>query len=83
MNRLEELLNGVRSVAISGHIRPDGDCVGSVMAVCQYIKKNMPQVSVGVFLEEPSPVFKCIQGIEIVDSNMDTQLHRYCWHPEL
>lgn len=76
MNRLEELLNGVRSVAISGHIRPDGDCVGSVMAVCQYIKKNMPQVSVGVFLEEPSSVFKCIQGIEIVDSNMDT-LHEY------
>ena len=56
MSRLEELLNGVKSVAISGHIRPDGDCVGSVMAVCQYIKKNMPGISVGVFLEKPSSV---------------------------
>ena len=39
MSRLEELLNSAGSVAISGHIRPDGDCVGSVMAVCRYIKK--------------------------------------------
>ena len=27
--RLEEQLRGVSSVAIAGHIRPDGDCVGS------------------------------------------------------
>lgn len=73
MSRLEELLEGAKCVAISGHIRPDGDCVGSVMSVYQYIKKNMPEIEVGVFLETPTPVFECIQGIDVIDSKMDTQ----------
>ena len=41
MSRLEELLQGAESVALSGHVRPDGDCVGSVMAVYLYIKKKI------------------------------------------
>ena len=73
MSRLEELLQGAESVALSGHVRPDGDCVGSVMAVYLYIKKNMPKKEVKVFLETPSSVFGCIKGIEVIDSNMDTQ----------
>ena len=50
MSRLEELLEGAKDVALSGHIRPDGDCVGSVMSIYQYIRKNMPNVEVKVFL---------------------------------
>ena len=73
MSRLEELLQGTENVALSGHVRPDGDCVGSVMAVYLYIKKNMPKKEVKVFLETPSSVFGCIKGIEVIDSNMDTQ----------
>lgn len=73
MSRLEELLQGAENVALSGHVRPDGDCVGSVMAVYLYIKKNMPKKEVKVFLETPSSVFECIKGIEVIDSNMDTQ----------
>lgn len=76
MSRLEELLKGAKEVALGGHIRPDGDCVGSVMSVYQYIKKNMPWLEVKVFLETPSSVFGCIEGIETIDSNMDT-LHEY------
>lgn len=71
MSRLEELLEGAKDVALGGHIRPDGDCVGSVMAVYQYIRKNMPNVEVKVFLETPSSVFECVKGIEEIDSNMD------------
>ena len=35
MGRLEELLENTNSVAISGHLKPDGDCIGAVMAVYQ------------------------------------------------
>lgn len=70
MYKIDELLMNVKTVAISGHIRPDGDCVGSVMALYLYIKKNMPQIHVKVFLEKPSPVFSCIQGIHEIDSQM-------------
>ena len=32
MNSLEEQLAGVKTAAIAGHVRPDGDCVGSCLA---------------------------------------------------
>ena len=28
MERIEEILNGVKTLGIGGHVRPDGDCVG-------------------------------------------------------
>lgn len=43
MSRLEELVENAATIAIGGHIRPDGDCTGSVMAVYQYLTKNMPE----------------------------------------
>lgn len=73
MSRLEELVKGAKSVALSGHVRPDGDCVGSVMSVYLYLKKNMPWLEVKVFLETPSSIFGCMKEIEVIDSNMDTQ----------
>lgn len=72
MSRLEELLEGAKNVALGGHIRPDGDCVGSVMSIYQYIRKNMPDVEVKVFLETPSSVFDCISGVKEIDSRMET-----------
>ena len=73
MSRIEQLLAGAKTVALSGHIRPDGDCVGSVMSVYQYIKKNIPGVEVKVFLETPSSVFQCIEDIEVIDSSFASQ----------
>lgn len=73
MSRLEELVKDATTIAIGGHVRPDGDCTGSVMAVYQYITKNMPEKRVQVFLEEPLSVFKCIKGVETIDSAMNTE----------
>ena len=73
MSKLEELTADARSIAISGHIRPDGDCIGAVMAIYQYLKRNMPQKEVRVFLETPAPEFSCIQGIEEIDSLMEEE----------
>ena len=39
-------------IAIGGHIRPDGDCVGSCMGLYQYLKENEPEKEVDVYLEE-------------------------------
>ena len=37
MKSLDELFAGVKTAAIAGHIRPDGDCVGSCLATYNYI----------------------------------------------
>ena len=59
----EEVKNADR-IAISGHIRPDGDCVGSCLGLYLYLKKRLPGVDVKVFLEYPG---KCFENIPAFD----------------
>ncbi len=49
-------------IGISGHIRPDGDCVGACLGLWQYLKKCLPQAQVQVFLEKPADIFEEIKG---------------------
>ena len=53
MRIIDEVQNAA-SIAISGHIRPDGDCVGSVMGLYLYLKKELPGAEVDVFLDKPA-----------------------------
>ena len=39
MDLLEEC-RGAGRIGISGHVRPDGDCVGAVLALRMYLQKN-------------------------------------------
>ena len=51
MNLLDSCLKHAASAAISGHVRPDGDCAGSCLAVYNYIRDNYPWISVDLYLE--------------------------------
>lgn len=64
MNKLMEELKGARRIAVAGHVRPDGDCIGSCMAAAGYIKKAAPQVKVDVYLERIAPIFRFLKGAE-------------------
>ena len=64
MKKIVEEVRGAKSVAISGHIRPDGDCVGSCMGLYLYLTKELPDAQIDVFLEKPSDVFNCIWGVD-------------------
>ncbi|MGN0335473.1 MAG: bifunctional oligoribonuclease/PAP phosphatase NrnA [Lachnospiraceae bacterium] len=48
---LKKELEGVRSAAILGHIRPDGDCIGSCLSLYNYIRTYYPQIRVQVYLQ--------------------------------
>lgn len=61
MNLLAEC-QGSKRIGISGHIRPDGDCVGSCLALYQYLKKALPEACVQVYLESPAETFREIKG---------------------
>lgn len=61
-----------RTIGISGHVRPDGDCVGSVMGLYLYLKKALPDVEVDVYLEKPADIFRCIKGIDKICSDFET-----------
>ena len=65
MKKLSELIpEGIRSCAIAGHLNPDGDCVGSVTAVWQYIRKYRPEIEVALFLERPADELMFLPGME-------------------
>lgn len=72
----DEVLNA-ETIGISGHIRPDGDCVGSCMAVYLYLTKLFPDKRVDVFLEQPSEVFACIKGFERIHTDFVTDVEAY------
>lgn len=68
MNNIAEVLDGVKTMAIAGHIRPDGDCVGSCMALYAYIKKWYPEIQADIYLETPRPVFGYLAYMDEVKS---------------
>ena len=37
MNSITEVLENVKTVAITGHVRPDGDCAGATLGLYNYI----------------------------------------------
>ncbi len=74
MDKMRKIIEEVRdagSIAIGGHIRPDGDCIGSVMGLYLYLKKMLPDTQIDVYLEKPSEIFDCISHIEDLQSDFD------------
>ena len=59
MNIIEEI-GHAKVIGITGHIRPDGDCVGSTLGLYNYIRKNLPECQVTVYLEKPSDEFNLV-----------------------
>ena len=61
---LESQIMESRTVAIVGHTRPDGDCVGSCMGLYNYIKENYPEIQVDVYLESIMDSYKIVKRTE-------------------
>lgn len=68
--KLERYLENVKKVAIAGHVRPDGDCVGSVMGVYNYIVDNYPDMEVHAYMEGYSDRLKYVAGLENVEDSV-------------
>ncbi|MGN0376256.1 MAG: bifunctional oligoribonuclease/PAP phosphatase NrnA [Suilimivivens sp.] len=67
MNIYEEVKDA-KTIGISGHVRPDGDCIGSCMGLYLYLRKVCPDAQVQVMIEKPADIFSCIRGIEEINS---------------
>ncbi len=67
--KIYEEVKGAKTIGISGHVRPDGDCVGSVMGLYLYLKKVCKEAKIQVMIEKPADIFSCIQGIEEISSD--------------
>ncbi len=67
IDNFNELLSNAKSVAISGHVRPDGDCVGSCMAMYNYIVTYYPGIDAHVYLEPIPNIFKFLKYTDKIE----------------
>lgn len=74
--KLETQLENKKTVAVSGHMKPDGDCTGSTLAVYNYIKTYHPEIEVTLYLEPIPNIFRFLaRSEEIVHDCTQDQTH--------
>lgn len=64
-----EWIGNAKTIGISGHIRPDGDCIGACLALYTYLKKECPDRKVDVYLEEPLKKFAFLKNSKEVNND--------------
>ncbi len=52
MRGFESAIEQAKSIAIGGHVRPDGDCIGSCMGLYAYLSSKYKDKKINVFLQE-------------------------------
>lgn len=71
MSILLEEIQKAGTIAIGGHVRPDGDCIGSCMGLYSYIQENYPDKKLRVFLEEIPEAFEYLNRKEALEGSAD------------
>lgn len=72
MSILTDMVRAAKQIAILGHVRPDGDCVGSCLAVYNYLCEQYPDKTVQVYLEKPPVKFSYLKGFDTISQNSGT-----------
>ena len=68
---IDEILGNAKTVAIFGHVRPDGDCAGSTLGLYNYIQDIFPQVEATVFIEKIPASYGIINGADKIVNEYD------------
>ena len=61
---IDNFLKDISSLAIFGHVRPDGDCAGSTLALYNYVTDNFPNIKVQVYLEKFPESYKILNSAD-------------------
>ncbi len=67
---LKDITANAKSIIISGHERPDGDCIGSTLALYNYLKKICGRDTViELFLDRLGPRYSYLKGYDDINSD--------------
>lgn len=69
MINLISLCENAEKIGISGHIRPDGDCVGATCGLWQFLNKAFPDKQIELRLEKPADIYDFIPGTARITDN--------------
>lgn len=68
-NKLKEIIGNARSLVLLGHIRPDGDCVGSSLGMYNYLAEQFPELSVDIYLDHPPDKFAYLTNFDKIKND--------------
>lgn len=68
-------IDKAKSIAIIGHINPDGDCVGSCLGLYNFICDNYEGKTVNVFLQPVADKFKFLKGAADVKNYAESHIY--------
>lgn len=69
MKNINEIIGDAKTVGIAGHVRPDGDCIGSCMSLYNYLIKNRQDLEVHVYLEFVDKKFNIIKNTDQINTD--------------
>ena len=68
-----ELVKDAETIAIAGHVNPDGDCIGSTLAVYNYLKHTGKTID--VYLEPIGREFKELPGSDVIKNKAENKVY--------
>ncbi len=68
---LNDRISRADSIAIGGHVRPDGDCVGSCMGLYLYLKETCPEKQVDVYLQDIPDIYRFLKDSDQIREEID------------
>ncbi len=78
MNDFIKEIERADSIVILGHLRPDGDCVGSCLGVYNYIYDNYPDKTVDIYLDEFKQEFMFLRGADEILHEKQERVYDLC-----
>jgi len=78
MTKLEQMLEEASSVVILGHVNPDGDCMGSCLAMYRYAKKRKPGADIRVCLKNFPEKFSYLYGFGDIQEEVREESFDLC-----
>lgn len=64
ITKINDIISQNNIIGIAGHVHPDGDAIGSTLALYNYIKTNYPDKKVDLYLEDYNCCFDILVGIK-------------------
>ncbi|MBE5967092.1 MAG: bifunctional oligoribonuclease/PAP phosphatase NrnA [Lachnospiraceae bacterium] len=75
MKKILEEIIGAKKIAIAGHVRPDGDCIGSCTALYQYLRNDQKQLgieTVDMYLQPFGNEFRVLTAVDAVKHSCES-----------
>ena len=78
MTALKQALEGVKTVGNSGHVHPDGDCIGACLGLYNYLETAYPEIKADLYLEDRNERFSYLKNFDKIQTVPADRIYDLC-----